>query len=267
MIEHRAFPTLASVERDVKVRSDQLAVRGQLELLVRDQAFNAGVQIGRGHATLLQQLVASERAFAVDQDRQQLVAPFVTVRTGVARFLLADHAEHRGIPRTAAEHQPALSQIVQDATNGQWLVPVKVPQDFSARQNRLRRDEVEHRLPQRLPALGRAFAQTLQLADVRPQCHPEHVGAHLAADSLVVQFPRQVDENLVGNMRQRSSDATGRSQLRDEHRRLAHHRIDQKLGIHHYFLDSSTRRGAEYRTQAGTPRQALGVSIGSPASA
>ena len=62
---------------------------------------------------------------------------------------------------------------------------------------------------------------------VRAQRHAEHVSSNLAARALLVARPCELEEHLPCDVRERSSRAGHRRDLRHQNHRFAHDRIDE----------------------------------------
>ena len=67
---------------------------------------------------------------------------------------------------------------------------------------------------------------------IGPQRHAEHVGDHVLLDTLPQQLRREIDEYLIGDLRQGCAHATRGRQLGDQHRRLLDHTVDELCDVH-----------------------------------
>jgi mRNA-degrading endonuclease toxin of MazEF toxin-antitoxin module len=111
-------------------------------------------------------------------------------------------------------------------------VATKTPQHIRAQDRALLLHIGQHGIPQGMPALALAFCQSRHAVVVRAQRHAEHVGDDLVAHPLLFQLTCQIDEHLIGDMRERRSPPGCGGQRGDQHRRLAHDRIDQQRCAH-----------------------------------
>src|SRR5262249_55925125 len=112
------------------------------------------------------------------------------------------------------------------------VVAVKALEHFAPRYERLLAEVIEDRLPQRTAALGLAFAQALRLALIAAQRDAEHVRADLPAHALSLDLAREIEKHLTRDPRERRAHTARGRELRDQHRGLAHDRVDQQLDVH-----------------------------------
>jgi hypothetical protein len=74
--------------------------------------------------------------------------------------------------------------------------------------------------------------QALQLAQIAAQRHAEHIRADFPADALRFELARELDEHLIGDVRDRRANTACGGELRDQHRHLSHDRADEQLRVH-----------------------------------
>src|SRR5438477_11820008 len=101
-----------------------------------------------------------------------------------------------------------------------------------------------------------AFGEPLDLLLVTPERETEHVGNDLAAYALRFDLRRQIEEHLVGDMREWCTNSGRRRQLRDEHRRLPHDGVDEKRRVHCEKPTRSSERRQMSRSSPAAPEEA-----------
>ena len=138
------------------------------------------------------------------------------------------------MPNTVVSPQPVLytspfdDQVVQHRRDHHRVVAIEALEQLAPRRAAARRQVLEHGLPQRaIRARVELSVSALHLLLIRAHRHAEHVGDDLAPDALRLDLARQLEEHLIGDVRERRADAGGGRELRDQHRRLAHDRVDQ----------------------------------------
>src|SRR5262249_29251511 len=145
-------------------------------------------------------------------------------------------AIHRAMSGPGREHQAALSQIVKHAAHELLVVAVKSREHLRPCGNLLAFQIRVNGLPQGSTVVRRALREPLDLSLVGAERQPEHVGAYLATDALLIELPNELQKHLIGHMGQWRAGSPGRRQLRNENRRLANDGIDENLDVHEASL-------------------------------
>jgi hypothetical protein len=180
----------------------------------------------------------------------------------VAELGVGCGAERRRLRRARREHQVALDEIREHAAHDLVVVAAESIEHVLTAHDGLRADEVVDGLPQRAAALRRALFQPLHLALVGAKRHPEHVGAHLAAHALRFELPRQLDEHLIRHVRERRPEPAARRELRDEHRRLPHDRVDEQIDVHAPETTRPAHRRGDVGNAGGSRGSGAGEQVG-----
>jgi hypothetical protein len=197
------------------------------------QGANPGLHVRARTAELFAQTHEVDRPLAIDDAPGQLLHALVAIEPAQQPDLVIRRRAIQGLlARARAEDEPAVLQIAQHCADLQRIVAFEAGRNLAARGEPALDDVVEHRLPQGAPRVRLSFGEPLQLSQVTAQGHAEHVGAHLAADALPFQLSRQIDEDLVRDMRDRSAQPAAGGKLRDQHGHLTHDRVDEELGVH-----------------------------------
>jgi hypothetical protein len=114
-----------------------------------------------------------------------------------------------------AKHELAFDQIGEHATYQFLVVVTEALEHVLPRSDRSRAHEVVDGLPERAPALRRALAEALHFALIAAERHPEHVGADLLTETLRIELPRALDEDLVRHVGERRAQAAAGRQFGD----------------------------------------------------
>jgi len=134
------------------------------------------------------------------------------------------------VPRLV--HEPGAEQVVQNGADLALAVRRKPFQHVRATRAPFAPDVLEHRLPQGSIGLARRLREPLDLLLIAAERQPEHVRGDPLCDALRVELAREIEEDLVRDLRERRSDAGGRRQLSDEDRRLLHDAVDEEPDVH-----------------------------------
>src|SRR5690349_21645676 len=110
-------------------------------------------------------------------------------------------------------------------------MPFEVSLQLLARRAALQQAMVDP-LPERGRLIDSRIAQAAHLHLIGAQRHAEHVCRHLLPHPLRGQLTRQLQKDLIGDLRQGRAEPCGGGQLSDEHRRLTYDVVDQELHLH-----------------------------------
>src|SRR5262249_55810408 len=155
--------------------------------------------------------------------------------------------------------EPGLDQIREHAAHELFVVVTEALENLSPARDGPRAYEVVDRFPQGAASLGRALAEALHLPLIAAKSHPEHVGAHFLVQTLRLELARELDEHLVCDVSQRSTEAAARGELGDEDDGLADDRAYQQRDVHDGSLSLRRFPRQPPRTPGGRER---GISAG-----
>src|SRR5690606_41516922 len=111
----------------------------------------------------------------------------------VAELLRGGDAIPRLVTPPAAEDEPALDEVVEDAADGRLLVVLEARQELAPGRGAPLREEGLHGRPEGDAAGGRRLTEALHLLAVGAERHPEHRSEELLAHALVLELGHEAD--------------------------------------------------------------------------
>jgi len=141
-------------------------------------------------------------------------------------------AVHRGHAATGRIEQTAALQIAQHRAQVLFSVRLEADEQLTQRARGMTPHVVQDSFPERIALDALALAQALNLALVAAQRHAEHVGCDRAAHALSLDLPRQLEEDLIGDVRERRAQPRAGRELRDQNRGLTDDAVDQPRRVH-----------------------------------